>query len=55
MLDIQLPNLSGLDLQRQLLQADNHIPVIIVTGHADIPMSVRAMKAGCQEFSHEAL
>ena len=49
-LDIQMPGLNGLDLQRELLHADIHIPVIFVTGHADIPMSVRAMKAGAAEF-----
>ena len=49
-LDVRLPGLSGLDLQRELRQADIHIPVIFVTGHADIPMSVRAMKAGAVEF-----
>src|ERR1700737_1562355 len=49
-LDVRLPGLSGLDLQRELRQADIHIPVIFVTGHADVPMSVRAMKAGAVEF-----
>jgi len=49
-LDVQMPGLNGLDLQRELLHADIHIPVIFVTGHADIPMSVRAMKAGAVEF-----
>src|ERR1700686_4701518 len=49
-LDVRMPGLSGLDLQRDLAEADIHIPVIFVTGHADIPMSVRAMKAGAVEF-----
>jgi FixJ family two-component response regulator len=49
-LDVRLPGLSGLDLQRDLLQADIRIPIIFVTGHGDIPMSVRAMKAGAVEF-----
>jgi RNA polymerase sigma factor (sigma-70 family) len=45
-----MPGLSGLDLQRELTQADISIPVIFITGHGDIPMSVRAMKAGAVEF-----
>jgi FixJ family two-component response regulator len=49
-LDVRLPGLSGMDLQRQLVQADNHVPIIFITGHGDIPMSVRAMKAGAVEF-----
>jgi FixJ family two-component response regulator len=49
-LDVRLPGLSGLDLQRQLAEADVHIPIIFVTGHGDIPMSVQAMKAGAVEF-----
>jgi FixJ family two-component response regulator len=49
-LDVRMPGLSGLDLQRDLVEADIHLPVIFVTGHADIPMSVRAMKAGAVEF-----
>jgi FixJ family two-component response regulator len=49
-LDVRLPGLSGLDLQRDLLEADIQIPIIFVTGHGDIPMSVRAMKAGAVEF-----
>lgn len=49
-LDVRLPGMSGLDLQRQLAAASNHIPIIIITGHGDIPMSVRAMKAGAVEF-----
>jgi len=49
-LDVRMPGLSGLDLQRDLAETDIHLPVIFVTGHADIPMSVRAMKAGAVEF-----
>ena len=49
-LDVRLPGLSGLELQRELTMADNHIPIIFITGHGDIPMSVRAMKAGAVEF-----
>jgi DNA-binding NtrC family response regulator len=49
-LDVQLPGLSGLDLQQELIKADVHIPIIFLTGHGDIPMSVRAIKAGALEF-----
>ena len=49
-LDVRLPGLSGLDLQRELLATENQIPIIFITGHGDIPMSVRAMKAGAVEF-----
>lgn len=49
-LDIRLPGQSGLDFQAQLTQANINIPVIIMTGHGDIPMSVRAMKAGATDF-----
>jgi len=49
-LDVRLPGLSGLDLQRELAEANSHIPIIFITGHGDIPMSVRAMKAGAAEF-----
>jgi FixJ family two-component response regulator len=49
-LDVRLPGLSGLDLQRQLLEGGMNIPIIFITGHGDIPMSVRAMKAGAVEF-----
>jgi FixJ family two-component response regulator len=49
-LDVRLPGLSGLDLQRELTRIDIQIPIIFITGHADIPMSVRAMKAGAVEF-----
>ncbi|HXG64420.1 MAG TPA: response regulator transcription factor [Blastocatellia bacterium] len=49
-LDVRLPGPSGLDLQRELAEADIQIPIIFITGHGDIPMSVRAMKAGAVEF-----
>jgi FixJ family two-component response regulator len=49
-LDVRLPGLSGLDLQRELATADCGIPIIFITGHGDIPMSVQAMKAGAVEF-----
>ena len=49
-LDVRLPGKSGLDLQRELATANIHIPIIFITGHGDIPMSVRAMKAGAVEF-----
>jgi FixJ family two-component response regulator len=49
-LDVNLPDLNGLDLQRQISEASSALPVIFVTGYGDIPMSVRAMKAGAVEF-----
>ena len=49
-LDIRLKGISGLDFQRQLAEADDRIPIIFISGHADILMSVRAMKAGAVEF-----
>jgi FixJ family two-component response regulator len=49
-LDVRLPDLSGLDLQQELAKANITLPIIFVTGHGDIPMSVRAMKAGAVEF-----
>jgi FixJ family two-component response regulator len=49
-LDVRLPGRSGLDFQRQLTKANIHIPIIFITGHGDIPMSVQAMKAGAVEF-----
>ena len=49
-LDVRLPGLSGLELQRQLVAGDLTIPIIFITGHGDIPMSVQAMKAGAVEF-----
>jgi FixJ family two-component response regulator len=49
-LDVRLPGLSGLDVQRQLADANIQIPIVFITGHGDIQMSVRAMKAGAVEF-----
>jgi FixJ family two-component response regulator len=49
-LDVRMPGLSGMDLQRELTQLGIQIPIIFITGHGDIPMSVRAMKAGAVEF-----
>jgi RNA polymerase sigma factor (sigma-70 family) len=49
-LDVQLPGLNGLDLQQELAKANVQIPIIFITGHGDIPTSVRAMKAGAAEF-----
>lgn len=49
-LDIRLPGISGLALQRQLAKANIQIPIIFITAHGDIPMTVRAMKAGAMEF-----
>ena len=49
-LDIRLPGMSGLDFQRRLAEAKIHIPIIFITGHGDIAMTVRAMKAGAVEF-----
>jgi FixJ family two-component response regulator len=49
-LDVRLPDLNGLDFQGELAKAGIHIPIIFITGHGDIPMSVRAMKAGAIGF-----
>ncbi|HEX8895002.1 MAG TPA: response regulator transcription factor [Terriglobales bacterium] len=49
-LDVRLPGISGLDLQHELKRAGARIPIIFISGHADIPMSVRAMKSGAVEF-----
>jgi FixJ family two-component response regulator len=49
-LDVRLPGLSGLDFQVELAQANVHIPIIFMTGHGDIPMTVRAMKGGAVDF-----
>jgi len=50
LLDVRLPGLSGLDLQRALADTDRELPIVFLTGHGDIPMSVRAMKAGAVDF-----
>ena len=49
-LDVSLPGVNGLDFQRELADAGVHIPIIFVTGHGDIPMTVKAMKSGAVEF-----
>jgi FixJ family two-component response regulator len=49
-LDVRLPGLSGLDFQAELAKANIRIPIIFMTGHGDIPMSVKAMKAGAVDF-----
>jgi FixJ family two-component response regulator len=49
-LDVRLPGQSGLDLQRELVAANRELPIIFITGHGDIPMSVQAMKGGAIEF-----
>jgi FixJ family two-component response regulator len=49
-LDLQLPGLSGLDLQKRMAEAELEIPIVFLTGHGNIPASVRAMKAGAVEF-----
>ncbi len=49
-LDVRLPDVSGLEFQRDLAAANFHIPIIFITGHAHVPMTVRAMKAGAVEF-----
>ena len=49
-LDVQMEGLSGLDLQQELTTANVHLPIIFITGHGDVPMSVQAMKAGAVEF-----
>src|ERR1700719_3298535 len=49
-LDVSLPGVNGLDFQRQLSDAGIQIPIIFITGHGDIPMTVKAMKSGAVEF-----
>ncbi len=49
-LDVRLPGLSGLDLQKRIIEANREIPIVFITGHGDVPTSVRAMKAGAVEF-----
>lgn len=49
-LDVRLPGLSGLDLQKRMAEAEVEIPIVFITGHGDIPMTVQAMKAGAVEF-----
>jgi FixJ family two-component response regulator len=49
-LDVRLPDLGGLDVQRRMVDANNEMPIVFITGHGDIPTTVRAMKAGAVEF-----
>jgi len=49
-LDVRMPGLSGLELQRQLQPLHHHLPIVFITAHGDIPMTVRAMKGGAMEF-----
>jgi len=49
-LDVRMPGLSGIDLQKRMAESDVEIPIVFITGHGDIPTSVRAMKAGAVEF-----
>jgi FixJ family two-component response regulator len=49
-LDVRLPDLNGLDLQQRMMKANRDIPIVFITGHGDVPISVRAMKAGAVEF-----
>lgn len=49
-LDVRLPGLSGLDLQKRMVESSREIPIVFITGHGDVPTSVRAMKAGAVEF-----
>ncbi|MEL4424105.1 response regulator, partial [Shewanella algae] len=49
-LDVRMPRLSGLDLQRELASTPSRIPIIFITAHSDVPMAVRAMKGGAVEF-----
>ncbi len=49
-LDVRMPGMNGLDLQQNLVESGHQIPIIFITGHGDIPMSVRAIKAGAYEF-----
>src|SRR5689334_20544929 len=49
-LDVRLPGISGLDFQAELTRSKNPMPIIFITGHGDIPMSVKAMKGGAVEF-----
>lgn len=49
-LDVRMPGMNGLDLQERLISLNNTMPVIMVTGHADVPMAIRAMKAGALDF-----
>src|SRR5215471_9980497 len=54
-LDVQMPGLSGLDLQRELIKGKRQVPIVFITGHGDIPMTVEAMKAGAVGFLSKPL
>jgi FixJ family two-component response regulator len=54
-LDVRLPGLSGLDFQAELAKTSTHIPIIFMSGHGDIPMTVRAMKGGAVDFLTKSL
>jgi FixJ family two-component response regulator len=54
-LDVRLPGRSGLEFQRDLAAANRDLPIVFITGHGDIPMTVQAMKGGTIEFPHEAI
>ena len=49
-LDVRLPGLSGLELQKRIVEANREIPIVFITGHGDVPTSMRAMKAGAVKF-----
>src|SRR5512147_1149488 len=50
LLDVQMPGLSGLELQSRLIELGSNLPIVFVTGHADTPTTVRAIKAGAEDF-----
>src|SRR5260221_11335151 len=50
LLDVRMPGLNGLELQQALAAANRQLPIVFITGHGDVPMSVRAMKAGAEDF-----
>ena len=54
-LDVRLPGRSGLELQRDLAAANRQLPIIFITAHGDIPMTVQAMKGGAIEFPHKTI
>ena len=54
-LDVRMPGRSGLELQRDLAAANRQVPIIFITAHADVPMTVQAMKGGCDRVPHKAV
>ena len=54
-LDVRLPGRSGLELQRDLAAANRQVPIIFITAHADVPMTVQAMKGGCDRVPYKAV